>query len=372
MRMIKSIERLEDTTIRLGGIGDNWHTTWAADDRQYVALCDGSGWPEVEGYDGSSYNARVYALNSDPPKPSFEHLPGYPDLLSEPAPNVNRYYGFGILAIGTNIYHFMSTPNHVFAEPGARFAGAKLIHSPDLGQTWKNQDGSPLRWERWEERSRENMVFLDEPGEAFSLLSVLQMGRDYEHNADGFVYVYAPNGNTEGTMNQLVMFRSPTDAVLDRAAYEFFAGHGPSGTAKWSSDINERAVVHTFPSGWVNTKVHPYSWHPCLVYNAPLGLYMMANWGIGCSPDGMWFGKPSYLGFWTAEQPWGPWTQVHEETAWTPDRDPGARAYQPQIVPKWIAEDGLSFWLVWTDFQVIDGKRPYYSFNMQEARIRAS
>ena len=369
MKEIKGIERLEDTTLRIGGVGDNWHMTWAANDKQYAALCDGSGWPDVEGYDGSSYNARVYAIDGDPPRPRFEHLPGYPDLLSEDAPNVNRYYGFGILALDGCIYSYLSTPNHVFREPDARFAGAKLIYSPDDGLTWKNQDGSPVRWESWEERSRENMAFFFEPGDAFSLLTVLQMGQNYEHNTDGYVYVYAPNGNAEGTMNQLVMFRVRKEDILDRSAYEFFAGRGPSGAAEWSRDTNERAAVHTFPSGWVNTKVHPYSWHPSVVYNAPLGVYLMTNWGMGCSPDGMWFGKPSYLGFWIAEQPWGPWTPVHEDTAWTPADDPDARAYQPQISPKWIAEDGESFWLVWTDFQVLDGKRPYYSFNMQKARI---
>jgi hypothetical protein len=31
--------------------------------------------------------------------------------------------------------------------------------------------------------------------------------------------------------------------------------------------------------------------------------------------------------------------------------DAGARAYRPQIAPKWIAPDGKSFWLAWTDFQ---------------------
>ena len=105
------------------------------------------------------------------------------------------------------------------------------------------------------------------------------------------------------------------------------------------------------------------------MYNAPLGLYMMANWGMGTAPDGMWFDKPSYLGFWMALKPEGPWEQVHEETSWTPLGDAGARAYQPQIAPKWIAEDGKSFWLVWTDFQLIDGVRPYYAFNTQKVQI---
>src|SRR5262249_53599193 len=57
-----------------------------------------------------------------------------------------------------------------------------------------------------------------------------------------------------------------------------------------------------------------------------------------------------YLGFWTAPRPWGPWTQIHEEAAWTPGNDPEARCYSPQIAPKWIAPDGKSFWLVWSDF----------------------
>jgi hypothetical protein len=108
---------------------------------------------------------------------------------------------------------------------------------------------------------------------------------------------------------------------------------------------------------------------------------------MGCSPDGNWFGKPSYLGFWTAPRPWGPWTQVHEETTWVPARNPAARAYQPQIAPKWISEDGKSFWLVWSDFQSAESppadapadskitaetfsrQLPYYSFNTQRVDL---
>ena len=95
----------------------------------------------------------------------------------------------------------------------------------------------------------------------------------------------------------------------------------------------------------------------------------MANWGMGCAPDGMWFGKPSYLGFWSAPHPWGPWTQIHEEKEWTPAGDKNARAYQPQIASKWIAADGKSFWLVWTDFQFVGPQRPYYSFNTQKVEL---
>jgi len=214
-------------------------------------------------------------------------------------------------------------------------------------------------WEDWDMQSRERLAFFQESDGAFSLLSILQMGRAYSANRDGYVYVYGVNGNVDGRMNELVMFRVPTDALLNRAAYEYFGGRRSSGSARWVKDIDARVPVHTFPRGWVNsTNLFPddlvvESWLPSVVYNEPLGLYLMASAGIGCAPDGTEFGKPSYLGFWVSSTPWGPWRQIHEETAWTPGGDPMACAYAPQIAPKWIAADGKSFWLVWADLQGI-------------------
>ncbi len=364
------MRRLDDTIRRSGGHGDNWHMTWAPDGSQYVSLTDGRGWQDVAGFTPQTHTSRVCVVDGDPPDPSFQFIPSFPDLMMGEEPEKrNRYYGFGIIALDDHIYHFLTTPNHSFRYPDPRFVGAKLVYSPDNGRSWKNQDGSPLTWEEWSTRNRENMVFFEEPGDAFSLITVLQMGKNYEHNTDGYVYLYSPNGSVEVTMNQLVMLRVPRDGILDRSKYEYFVSRNDDGSASWSPDIGDRGLVHTFPSGWVNTKVHPYSWHPSVVYNAPLGVYMMANWGMATGPDGMWFDRPSYLGFWTAATPWGPWTQVYEDTAWTPAGDPLARAYQPQISPKWIAEDGKSFWMVFTDFQYVDGEHVYYDFNYQKVEV---
>ena len=96
---------------------------------------------------------------------------------------------------------------------------------------------------------------------------------------------------------------------------------------------------------------------------------MMVNWSMGNGSNGPSLDEPSYLGFWVADKPWGPWLQVHEETEWTPGGDHQARAYQPQIAPKWIAQDGRSFWLVFSDFQSVDGVYPYYCFNCQKVEI---
>lgn len=199
------------------------------------------------------------------------------------------------------------------------------------------------------------MLFLDEPQDSFSLISFLQMGKSYEANRDGYVYGYSPNGQTDGLMNQLVMFRVPKDQLLVRAAYEFFAGFKSLGMPIWASDIAQRAPVHAFERGWVNTAQKNshvvQSWVPSVAYVAPLGQYLMVSSGIGCSRDGKW-SKASYLGLWTSADPWGPWTQIYENTAWSPGNDPAARCYSPQIAPKWIAPDGKAFWLVWSDFQI--------------------
>ena len=380
MTKIVGIQRLDDTIQPVTGIGDNWHMSWAANDKQYVGLCDGPGFSGLPGYTGEVFNTNLYTLGGDAPAYMFAPVPGYPALESlPPTPerpdSYSRYYGFGLLALDRYIYHFLSTPKTRFGPPGNAFAGVKLIYSADDGATWHNQDGTPVRYEPWAERSRDNMLFFMEPDETFSLLTVLQMGQNYQHNTDGYVYLYAPNGSTDGRMNELALARVPKDRVLQRAAYEFFTARHADGRAQWTPHLPDRGAVHTFPRGWVNYTIgdphggHPYAWQPSVVYNAPLHCYMMFNWGIGVGANGDWFEKPSYLGFYTAPQPWGPWTQVHEDTAWTPNGDAGARCYQPQIAPKWLARDGKSFWMVWTDFRLVGDQRPYYSFNCQQVKL---
>jgi hypothetical protein len=398
---ITGARRRDDTIQRVGGHGDNWYLSWASDDSQFIAMCDGLGVPGVA---DQERNSRLYRMTGAPPNLAFAEIPGFPELRDPVVGQASgtRYYGFGTLAIGDRVYQYLSTYNKPSTADAddLRFVGVNLIYSPDNGSTWHNQDGSsPVVWEDWNERSTETMVFYQEDGDAFSLISILQMGKAYGANVDGYVYGYAPNGNTEGSMNQLVLFRVPTDRVLDRGSYEYFQRREADGSALWTREIADRGVVHTFPAGHVNTYIHPYAWMPSIVFNEPLGLYLMASWGDGTGEAGYWFSHPSYLGMWFAENPWGPWIQFHEDESWTPDGEVNARCYQPQIVPRWISEDGRSIWLLWTDFQPGDpapldslsevdasaspefadayraGRRagsPYYAINIQRVDLDVS
>lgn len=367
---IQSVVRRDETMLRLGGLGDGYDMTWDAQDRQYVVVNDGTGWVDKP---TAFYNTRLWTLKDRIQDGAQAPVKGYPELNDSTRPeNAPHYYGHGLVAARGRLYQFLSTLDRS-TERLSHWAGAKLIYSIDNGRTWCNQDGtSPVVWEDWTAQSRQRLAFFREPDESFSLLSILQMGRDYSANRDGYIYVYGLNGNVDGRMNELVLFRAPIAQLTERRAYEYFGGRGGGSRARWVKDIEARAIVHTFPRGWVNrTSLFPgdlvvESWLPSVVYNEPLGLYVMASAGIGVAPDGTEFGKPSYLGFWVSSTPWGPWSQIHEETAWTPAGDPGARAYGPRIAPKSIAPDGKSFWLVWPDLKGI------LTFAADEPRMTAA
>jgi hypothetical protein len=320
---------------------------------------DGTGWDQKP---REVFNTRLWAVSGVVQGAVFSGVSGYPALGDSGRPdNAARYFGNGLLAVNGHVFEFLSTLDGVTRRP-QHWVGSKLIYSNDGGRTWCNRDGtSPVVWEDWGMQSRESLAFFHEPDECFSLLSIVQMGCDYAANRDGYIYTYGLNGNVDGRMNELVMFRAPIGRLHDRRSYEYFGGRSGNGSPRWVRDIEARVIVHTFPRGWVNrTNLFPgdlvmKSWLPSVVYNEPLGLYLMASAGIGCAADGSEFGKPSYLGFWASATPWGPWRQFHEETAWTPDGEPAARAYCPRIAPRWIAADGKSFWLVWSDLQGIMG-----------------
>src|SRR4051812_9803059 len=137
MAKITGLQRLDDTIQPLSGSGDNWHMSWARNDKQYVGLCDGRGWSHLPGDKGKNWNARMYAIIGDAPNHTFEEVPGYPELetvyppTAEQPDHWSRYYGFGILALDSYLYHFMSTPKVPFGPPDNAFAGVKLIYSPD-------------------------------------------------------------------------------------------------------------------------------------------------------------------------------------------------------------------------------------------------
>jgi hypothetical protein len=354
---VKSVVRHDETILRLGGNGSASGITWAADGRQFFSPNEGGGWPGMPRE--LLFTTALIAVGGGPQDTAFQPLSGYPVRSHRECYKVDGfppYYGGAILALNGCIYHFLSTQAGPFKlvevnselgfdVVGAKPSGWKLIYSSDAGQTWRNQDGStPVLFEAPKEQSHETMIFWDED---LGPAAILQMGKDYRENRDGFAYIYSGGSEmfSEGGQdkNDVFTLRVPKDEILDRQAYEYFAGMSPNGSARWVKDVNARGSAHSLGRGWIIQSV---------VYNAPLGTYMMSGYVLNAK--GSWVADDygaSKLGFWTAPNAWGPWEQVYEENKWLPGGDPFAAAICPIIVPKWISNDGKSFWLCWSELQ---------------------
>jgi hypothetical protein len=88
--------------------------------------------------------------------------------------------------------------------------------------------------------------------------------------------------------------RVPKNRILDRTAYEFFAGLGGQGQPTWTSDLAERRPVFEDANG--------VGWVVSVSYNAPLGRYLLATEHTRTTQG--------RLGLFDAPEPWGPWTTV--------------------------------------------------------------
>ena len=351
--------------VRSGRSGDNWCITWADDDHQYTAQDDGCGWG------GTTYwNNRVWRIRGDPAAPGLassfepEFLAGYPNYPLPPG-TTGGWYGYGIVSVDGTLYHLVTRcTDDRWSLP---FVGAKLITSTDHGASWLLHDGRPAQ-DVCLDQAPGAMFFLhEEETWAFSQVSFVQCGKDNGDAKDDYVYLYSPNGKRP---HELDLARVPHDRIRDRCAYEFFVSHTRGGEAVWYANIAYRGTVHTFPEGW-----GLYSWQPSVVYNRPLDLYIMATGGTqrpgtGKPDDAYMHYETGSLGFYWAENPWGPWTCFYYNEEWIADSYEN-RLYQPKLSPKWIGDDGRDMTLIFSDAQKDPrGRSHTVNYRWNQMRIR--
>ena len=332
-----------ETIIRSGTLGDNWCHTWAADDHIYTCMDDGWGWIDTLELE-QRWNNRVWRIVNGPEQIETEFLPDYPEYPFQKSANPTGkrvWYGYGIISVDGIIYQSLSL---CFGTSFGPFKGVKFIYSPDFGQSWYNQDstevGQNTHGEDWED-----MFFLNENGQyisSFSILAFAQMGRDYELNKDGYIYIYSPGGGFAPYNEKLMLARVPKEQLLNKERWEYYKNLNNNGTANWTDTLAMAGFIHQFPSGY-----DFYSWHPSVVYNEKLDMYIMSTYGTGASATDL-HDLPSTLMLLWSKQPWGPWTEFHKDTNWVMDH-PDNRLYQAKLSPKWMSEDGKEMWLIWSD-----------------------
>ena len=276
-----------------GSAGDLWFSTWADDGNLYTTWGDGRGFGEILSDIG------IARLEGDLPLITgenvyFEKHPGLLNLKNNDKPS-------SLLFIDGRLYgHFFS--------PLARPRIGYNAYSDDYGKTWTRVGFH----KPGEKKPKNASPWISEVDSKFRCLAFVNMGQDYQHNIDGYVYGYGlpqPGGWTGG----IYLTRVKKDKILEYQAYEYFTGM-QGDFPVWSKSQSKAEMV----SGLSAKNQISVAYHPSI--------------------DRFLFLTSQDL--FDAPNPWGPWTY---SGSWAKPAKPGwSGGYQPGIISKNM--DANSFW----------------------------
>jgi len=283
---------------------DLWPVTWADDNNLYTSWGDGGG------FNGTNSLGRVTI--------GVAKIIGTPVNLQAS----NQFGGNNPVASAT----FDGKPTGILSVNGTLYMGVveqnawlrlKIGKSTDHGITWAFNSSNWSTNADWD---------FAEPDGAFSDVSFLQFGKNYQGARDNYVYAYSQDKRANQLRTDIALFRVPKDQIMNRAAYEYFSGFDNTNKPLWSTDINLRKAVFSDPNS--------VGWGARVSYNPVLKRYLLTTWHAN---DGSW-------GVFDAPEPWGPWTTVAYYTQWMDNNFKFGFSF-PQ---KWLATNGLDFTMVFS------------------------
>lgn len=274
---VRGIE-FDISTHRREAIGsDIWPITWADDGHQYSPWGDGAGF----GADGNAKAQKAGRVSLgvariEGPVGAYRGVNVWGGWKAEnPAQFAGK--GTGILSVGGVLYMLM-------AGPGSNTVPeTRLAVSRDHSRTWQLAD--------WNWTAVRDRVFAG---------AFLNFGKDYEGARDEYVYAYfthlddpppadKPRNWRYEVPGRVALARVPKDRLLDRAAWQWFAGFDDRGGPRWTADPAARAHAFEDPNG---LKVVSVSHH------AHLKKYLLTY-----SPKD----NRGNFALFEASEPWGPW-----------------------------------------------------------------
>lgn len=372
--LLRGLEWLAPASKYPGTASDMHWWAWGEDDAIYCVDDDGSN------FGGPWHFGRLLRVTGIPPHHEVTEISRFPGLLRY-TPDKLRYV-CGALAVGSRLY--VAAYDYNFADPGKEvytidmerqldvpmytphdgfFVNAisqhggvvALMHSDDGGQTWQNVPGEHTPY------------FL---GPRFAGLAFVGFGPGYSGVPEAlgdYVYAISNDENWESG-NHVFLARVPRERVLERAAWEFYAGGRDADNPQWSAD--EAAARPTLSDpGHVG--------HPTMTYNPALGRFLLM-FGSDVVPHSFatprsfarehWH-RQRELQLYEAANPWGPWYLVHYDPCWEGEHV----AYLPQLPAKWLGADGLSATLLFSgDYSMVrrpEGYESFYGFMTRPFRL---
>jgi len=297
--------------------GDLWPCAWGEDDRLYVANGDGFGfgiiWSDIvfSVVDGCPPNM----VGFTPPRAFGPFIAG---VWGPEALKVSRK-PTGMTCVDGDIYlFFQNLKNFLSNNEFGDAPNASISVSRDGGYTWEYDRSRPM--------------FTDH---IFTTGFFLDYGKCQQHAQDEYIYVYGLDYNWRFSpgfsQTKLYLARTPRQKILDRDAWEFFAGFY-NGVPAWSPNIDDKVPVlddetlyHGDKSGIAQGSV---------IYIPQLNRYLYST-----RAEYEWI-------FYEAEKPWGSWTKVAVVEwlgGWTEDFHAG---YNVVIPTKFLDADGRGGWII--------------------------
>jgi len=314
--------------------GDNWPVTWSDDDNLYTFLADGYGFSPLS-QEYSSYPCKITG------SPFFNNVKG----IEISTNTIGK--GTGGDVKGKKVSGLISIPDPSNSSSNLIVAwvrninsngGASLIYSRDYGANWN--------W-AWGDPDITPDAIIPELGHP----SWMQSGKNNSSAQDGYLYFYSQNQPKAYLLaDNVILGRVPTNHVLDKSNYQYFTGtmENPS----WSPNIDKREPVFL---------AEKQCYRLYVTYNPALNRYFL----LTANGDGLMtnYGGTHNLGIYESENPWGPWKTVY----WNDSFHKSWSVFGPQIVPKWISNDGKIFYLLYSNFP--NGP---YKFNLQKVILTIS
>jgi hypothetical protein len=339
---------------------DLWPVTWGKDGNVYAFFGDGGG------FGGDNHRGRVSfgvaKLTAPPPLSTATAKNVYGGFQAEYPSTLDGKAG-SIIAVGNDFYTIGGLWNatDLAGRKGHRSGAPKrnqLAYSKGNAHSWQ---AAP-----W------TFCSPDSPPGRFCAGGFINYGPGNRGAPGGYVYLYgvgnspeywagddgpevaaelgqtsvAPDATASGSVAYTYLARVSKRHVLQREAYEFFAGLDARGRPKWTHDENQMKSVFTDHNPKQASGLGGASYIP------GLRRYI-------ATAQGPYIGQTS---FYDAPQPWGPWTTITYNNidpqtgagGWANLGKAGGGSLGVHIVNAWTSKDGLSLWMTYSS----DGKAP--------------
>ena len=332
-------------------IGDTWYPTWADDDRLYSPYTDGHC-PRLDGGNDLSISDGIFAGGY-----GVERTSTGQGVMEGDDPMTLKVYSLGITHASALPYHGRYPCGSLFhngvwyygtysLDPAGQTQYGDMIynwpwlgpfigfrHSTDYGRTWVDTPHTPSSPIFGETGQYGHPVKIGAP-------KFVDFGKNMEYSPDGKAYLVAHGADIHDaewrfhnaswiTGDQIYLLRvvPSIENINNKEKYEFYGGKDDNGQLIWTNDFDEIKPLLE----WNNNM-------GCvtITYNPVLRKYLM------CITDGQdTTGKMnSYI--LEADELTGEWRLV------TYLKDFGQQAYFLNIPSKFISEDGLTAWLLYS------------------------